>query len=113
MSKPECPVDLDDGLARAGDDLDFYKELIDMFLEDIPERLEELRQAAGAPDPTRLANLAHGIKGAAANLSANAARDAAFQIEMKGKSGDLDGVLPIILRLEDEVQRLAEFAATL
>ena len=76
-----CPLDVEDGLARAGGEMDFYKELLDLFLEDVPPRMDELRLAATARDPGRVAAAAHGIKGAARGIGAWKAADAAADVE--------------------------------
>lgn len=104
-----CPLDIEDGLARAGGEMDFYRELLDLFLDDVPPRMVELRAAAEARDGNRLAAAAHGIKGAAANLSAIALRDCAYQLEQRGRAGDLDGIELQIVELEEELSRLTEF----
>lgn len=105
-----CPVDLEDGLARAGDDRDFYKELLEIFLEDTTSRLADLKASLAAGDCQKLASDAHGIKGAAANLSAIFVRDTALAIETKGREENLSNMQQLVEQLEGEVGRLAEFA---
>ncbi len=107
-----CPLDLEDGLARAGGEKDFYKELLELFLEDVPQRLTELSSALGANDAARVASAAHSIKGAAANLSAMPVRETAYALETKGRSADLDGAPQLLTQLESEIRRLAEFVAS-
>jgi HPt (histidine-containing phosphotransfer) domain-containing protein len=102
------PLDLEDGLARAGGELEFYRELLDLLLEDVPPRIGELRSAIGAGDPERVARTAHAIKGAAANLSAHPLRDAAYKLEMKGREGRAAGLEPFVAELEAEFARLSE-----
>lgn len=107
-----CPVDLEDGLARAGDDREFYRELLEIFLDDTASRLVELRTGLAAGDCEKLASDAHGIKGAAANLSATFVREAALAIERQGREGNLSNMEEMLQRLEGEVSRLAEFAGS-
>ena len=107
-----CPVDMEEGLARAGDEKDFYRELLEMFLEDVPQRIAEVRAAAAGGDPAKMAAAAHGIKGAAANLSAGPVRECAYAIEALGRRGSTDGADPLIAALVAEVERLAEFVKT-
>lgn len=109
QSTAECPVDLEDGLARAGDDRDFYRELLQMFVDDAPLRIEELMAAIDAHDATRICSVAHGMKGAAANLSANAVRDCAHQLETLARQGAIQGYESPFARLRKELRRLAEF----
>ncbi len=107
------PLDLDDGLARAGGELEFYRELLDLLLEDVPPRISELRGAIAAGDAGRVARTAHAIKGAAANLSAHPLREAAYQLEMKGREGRAAGLEPLVAELETEFVRLAEHVRSL
>jgi len=108
-----CPVDLEDGLARAGDDLDFYKELIEMFLSDAPERVETLRRCARDGDAAQLSAEAHGLKGAAASLSATEVRDLACEIESASRAGRSTGFDEDFDRLAHAIARLREYAEAL
>ncbi len=105
-----CPVDLEDGLARVGDDREFYQELLEIFLEDAPERMSELLSALAASDSEQVARSAHSIKGAAANLSATVVRDEALEIEQIGRSGNLDGLEVKVKQLQGSLDQLAIFA---
>ncbi len=105
----ECPVDLEDGLARAGDDREFFLELLQMFIDDAPARLKELQAAIEASDAIRVCSIAHGIKGAAANLSANAVRDSAYELETLGRQAATSGYDAPLTQLRTELQRLADF----
>lgn len=116
MSEAEAaavPVDWDEGLARAGDDVDFFKELIELFLEDVPNRLQALEDALAAGSAAEAAAAAHSIKGAAANLSATAVRDRAYELEQRARGDDLDGIEPGVEALKQEVMRLEAFARSL
>ncbi|HHN73889.1 MAG TPA: Hpt domain-containing protein [Acidobacteria bacterium] len=104
-----CPVDLEDGLARAGDDREFYKELLEIFLDDVPGRMEQLRSAIAAGQADEVASVAHSIKGAAANLSALAIRDTALNIETQARNENLSDAPALAGTLEVEIGRLTEF----
>lgn len=108
-----APLDVDEGLARAGGERDFYRELLDLLLQDVPTRLAELRAALAANQADRVARAAHTIKGAAANLSAHPLRDAAFRVEQCGRSGELAACPALLRDLEAEFGRLAEHVRTL
>jgi len=109
VSAEVCPVDLADGLARAGDDREFYRELLDLFLEDARQRLTRLESALSAGDLQEVAATAHGIKGAAANLAALRAREIACAIESRGRSGDGAGLTALAGELAAEIERVAAF----
>lgn len=107
-----CPVNLEDALARAGDDRDFFKELLELFISDVDDRLRDLQQAAESGDVGQVRSIAHSLKGAAANLSAEDVRQAAWEIESRSRSGDISGLGPLVVTLRGEVKRLIDFART-
>lgn len=55
----------------AMEDTDFMIELVDLFLDDMPEQLEWLRKAVEQADSDSTAKAAHRIKGAAGNVGAD------------------------------------------
>jgi HPt (histidine-containing phosphotransfer) domain-containing protein len=107
------PVDWEEGLARAGDDPEFYRELLELFLDDVPSRLSALRDALESGDCASAASAAHSIKGAAANLSARGVREQAHAVEKSSRAGELDGIAPQAEALEKEIDRLRSFAEQL
>ena len=109
VSADLCPVDLADGLSRAGDDREFYRELPDLFLEDARQRLTRLESALSAGDLEEVAATAHSIKGAAANLAAGRARELAWAIESRGRAGDGTGLDALTGDLAAEIERVAAF----
>lgn len=107
------PVDWEEGLSRAGDDVEFFKELIELFLDDVPSRLQALENAVGTRDAANAAATAHSIKGAAANLSATRVREQAYIIETTAREGDWGGIDQEVERLKQEVACLEAFAQRL
>jgi len=53
------------------DDEEFMIELVDLFLDDMPDQLEKLRKAVEERDADSTARAAHRIKGAAGNVGAD------------------------------------------
>jgi HPt (histidine-containing phosphotransfer) domain-containing protein len=72
------PADLEavDVLDRAGlmeramDDAELARDLLDAFVHEYPAMRQALREAIGRADPLAIMNLAHTVKGAAANVGA-------------------------------------------
>ena len=79
-------------LSRVGGDAELLKEIAALFIEDYPNVLAELRAAAARADAHGVERAAHGLKGSVANFGAQAAVDAAFQLEQMGRAGDLSRV---------------------
>jgi histidine phosphotransfer protein HptB len=114
LKTASAPVDWEEGLARAGDDEDFFKELLELFLDDVPQRMENLSASLSAGQLDESAGVAHSIKGASANLSARTIHQVAAQLEQAAKQGQPPEELRALYgRLESEIKRLEEFAAAL
>jgi HPt (histidine-containing phosphotransfer) domain-containing protein len=64
-------------------------ELVDLFLETTPPKLDELRRAAAHGDTSALRRAAHHIKGGAGSMGARALAAALDELEMSGARGDL------------------------
>jgi HPt (histidine-containing phosphotransfer) domain-containing protein len=65
--------------------------------------MDELRKASKEKDGDLLMRSAHSLKGMLKNFQADSAAEAAFELEIKGKSGDFDGVQENIEALEDRM----------
>ncbi|MBN1824862.1 MAG: response regulator [Candidatus Eisenbacteria bacterium] len=91
---------------RLDGDEELCLEIVDVFLQDTPERLESLIRAARDADAATVEYLAHSIKGAAGNIGAERVSDIAFRIEKAGSSGDVENVADMVDRLENELRDL-------
>ncbi len=90
----------------AGDD-SFVVAVIDAFLPQLESTPGDLRQALGQGDAQAVAELAHSLKGSAANVGAMDVRDLALEIEQLGRAGDLQAVSPLIDRLASSADATA------
>ncbi|HEY9153923.1 MAG TPA: response regulator [Opitutaceae bacterium] len=84
------------------DDPDFICDLIDLFLLETPRRMGEMRAASAAGDCRTLAQVAHTVKGAAANFGARAMQRTCQQIEVLAHAGKLAEVEAVLSTLESE-----------
>lgn len=75
-----------EALKRVGDKPERLKILVNMFIADMPARVEQLQNAASLVDFNETKSLAHAIKGVAANLSAMQLSALASQTEMLAKA---------------------------
>ena len=69
-------------------DEDLARSILDGFLEDIPQRLEMLREGLDRGDLAEAGLQAHTVKGAALSVGAEALRAAAFEVERAARAGD-------------------------
>ena len=72
-------------------DQEMFNELIDLFLEEVPGRMAELHTAVEAEDAKQIHAIAHNIKGASYPFGAAAFAGVAKELELIGRSGELEG----------------------
>ncbi len=84
-------------------DWSFLEEVVEVFLSDYPRLMDELRKAVKESDGDLLMRSAHSLKGMLKNFQADSAAEAAFELEIKGKSEDFDGVQENIEALQDRI----------
>lgn len=102
-SSPALVLDLEAienlrALGDAGDDT-FLREILGIYLEDVPRRLTELKNARTANDPAVFTRCAHTIKGSSANVGASEVRMIAEKIEHRARHEPLPA-------LDDQVREL-------
>lgn len=88
-----------------GDDL-FLRDLIQIFLEDAPRRLEEIQTALARRDAHLLVAAAHSLKGSSANFGAADLRSRCEKLEALGRSETFGLAETELPGLRDELARL-------
>ncbi|MET3163809.1 UNVERIFIED_ORG: PAS domain S-box-containing protein [Arthrobacter sp. UYEF10] len=76
------------------------------FRKDVPARLAALHEAVTNGGGPALAQVAHALKGAAANIGATAVASLCGKLEDMGRNGKLDGGPQLVSRLEVELMRV-------
>jgi len=107
-SVPE-PFVVDAILKRWGGDRQFAGKLIKMFQGQVSDFIAALRRSIDAGDHQETANVAHGLKGAAAYVSAEAVRALAEQLEKLGRAADLSGAQSYFTQIDEELRRCIAF----
>jgi HPt (histidine-containing phosphotransfer) domain-containing protein len=79
-------------LERVDGDLELMRELVGLFRDDCPRRMDEIRRAIDGRDGPRLESASHYLKGSAGNLGSRPAFDAAGRLERDGREGNWDRV---------------------
>ena len=75
------------------EDDSFLRDLIQIYLEDSPQRIAEIEQSLADNDAERLTRAAHSLKGSSANFGATELRAVSEQIEKLGRQQAL-GMVP-------------------
>ena len=89
-------------------DWDFLEDVVEVFLSDYPNLLDNLRQASADNNPDALMRAAHSLKGMLKNFQVDSAADVAFELEQKGKQADFDGVPEAIENLAGQIVELEQ-----
>ncbi len=97
-----------------GDNDEFLRELVGIYLEDTPVRIAELETGLAAGDAEKVVRAAHSIKGSSANLGAAALRRVAEHLEHNARKNGLTNLGEEIDRVKAEFARIQqEFARLL
>jgi HPt (histidine-containing phosphotransfer) domain-containing protein len=85
----------------------FVQEMIDLFLESTPPRLQAARAGLAAGDLAAVELAAHSTKSAAANLGADELQELAARIEQLAAAGQAAALQPLVGKLPDAFTRIA------
>jgi HPt (histidine-containing phosphotransfer) domain-containing protein len=105
--KPPVEV-LDEALlmSRVDNDPQLLRDLVDLFLEECPRLVGEIRVALDRKDAKALQRGAHSLKGSTSNLAAKMASEAALKLERLAQAGDLEHAESVLQELECQLVRL-------
>ena len=98
--------DLSKALEVVDGDMEFFKEIAELFLENLPDNIAQIREGIGKSDTHAVERAAHSLKGSVGNFGAKRAFEAAYRLEVLGREGRLaeaEGALP---ELEREFKNL-------
>jgi HPt (histidine-containing phosphotransfer) domain-containing protein len=103
--EPAC-FDPDEAIVQAGGSKVVLEELVDLFIEECPKQMNEIREAQSQQEWLKLQRAAHTLKGSVSIFAAQRAYDAALRIEKMGKEQNASDFDTAWARLEDEVEKL-------
>ena len=70
----------------------------------------KIKEALGNSEPTLIYQQAHTLNGASANVGALVLQKIAYQIEVAGKSGNLNKAGSLIPKIDEQFEMLKKFA---
>ena len=88
----DCIVDIDAIRAVYPESPDLIRELITIYLSEVPQRMTSLAQAVEEKDIEQILYLSHLIKGMSGNLSITPLQEVYFQIEQMARDKAIEGV---------------------
>ena len=101
----QVPIDVAGANERLGLGIEFYKQVLRMFLEEAPRRIRAMRDALEREDAYAFERSAHSLKGSAGNLGVEGIRALAAQGEALGREQRLQEALPSAEATETEDDR--------
>ncbi len=93
-------LDVDGALSHVQGDKSFLHEIYQIFVDEIPERLESFRLALGEEDVQKIIRLAHSLKGVSLTIGAVSCSTLAGKLEAAGRAEDWTGVVEFYSLLE-------------
>ncbi len=96
------PAAIENLREMVGGDVEFMIELIDVFLNDAPRMLSDMRQSFESGDAEVLHRAAHSLKSNAAEFGAIGLSDLCREIETLSKAGAVDGTDELVTRAKAE-----------
>jgi two-component system sensor histidine kinase/response regulator len=87
-------------------DKNVFIEIADLFLENLPDSIAQIREAIANSDSNALDKAAHSLKGSVGNFGTKRAFEAAYRLELMGKEGRLAEADVALSELEKELTDL-------
>lgn len=100
-------------LMRAADDEALLIELMALLVDATEQSLVEIKASLASGDAASIVGPAHSIKGSAANLSVEAIRELALEMETAGREEDLAAVKKMAPQMERLIDQLKILVAAL
>ena len=107
----ELPVDLAVAMRWLGGDRRLLSELVGIFVDDGPKRIQAIRAALIASDVREVEHVAHSLKGAAAILGATRLQTAALALEDAAHDGHTENGSDLVAEIARELDRVMAFFA--
>jgi two-component system, sensor histidine kinase and response regulator len=103
------PVDLPALQKLTDHDDEFLRELVDLFLFDVPIRMANLQTAIAAASATEIKSESHGLKGSCGNLAAKKMQQQMAEIEKLAANQELTTIPNLMTAAEAEFARVQRF----
>ncbi len=101
-------VDWETALSTTTGDVELLLEVLDAFQIEIPQMIRQIHESLVTGDAKSLHLAAHTTKNGLYSIGAQAVGDIAFQIELLGKEGALEGVPPLLKQLDGAMPQVEQ-----
>jgi HPt (histidine-containing phosphotransfer) domain-containing protein len=107
----EKPVDMVRMLDLTGGETSLLRELVDLYLVQTGQQLDQIAAAIHAHQPEVVRREAHSSGGASATMGINRLARLLVALEAQGKSGTLTNALALCTEARTELDRVRDFLA--
>jgi HPt (histidine-containing phosphotransfer) domain-containing protein len=108
MESPwDSVMDADQVLQRLGNDEDLLRDIIQIYLEDVPGMVKKIHAAVEENDANSLQRAAHSLKGLASTLSAHEVVDVAYRLEHIAATRNLADAAKTAVEVDQRVDELS------
>ncbi|MEW5814116.1 MAG: Hpt domain-containing protein [Spirochaetota bacterium] len=101
-------LDMEGALSHVQGDREFLKEILKIFLDEIPGRLDEFRTALNEKNLQKVASAAHALKGVALTIGAVSCNKLSAAIEISARNDRFEEAASIFPFLERILFKLKE-----
>lgn len=101
-------LDRAQALTNVEGDTDFLQEILDIFLEEIPERIDTFNNSIEQRDYKRISSAAHSLKGVSLTIGAISCHLYSKQLEKAARMEDDERIREVFNHLEDVLDRIKE-----
>ena len=99
-------LDREELYARIDDDEELLQELIELFLEDYPQLMSEIKAGIEQRNATLLRKAAHTLKGSVGNFCVRIGVDTAHKLEVAGANSTFTSTEQEYVRLVNEMKQV-------
>ncbi|MFM7601079.1 MAG: Hpt domain-containing protein [Pseudanabaena sp.] len=107
--QPDSPVNLEQLSQISEGDIEFEIEVLQVYVEDVSQRIEKIRDAITKDDWSKIMSEAHHLKGSSANVGALRIQTLAGQLEKLDQAQGREKTLEIINNTLVEIQAVELF----
>lgn len=108
LKSMESVLNLAEAMNNLDGDGELLEEIVDIFMETAPQQLESLGNCISINEIDVVAMNAHGMKGGASNFCAKRFVAAALKLELKAKTGSLEGAEVLLDEMKGAFEEMKE-----
>ena len=102
----EIPIfDRDRALARMDNDVELFKEIVQIYFSEVPEQTAGMATALKNSDRVQIERLAHSLKSSSGNVGASLTSEIARQIEDGAREKSIEVLSELFTKMQSEFEK--------